>query len=384
MADEEQGWKMITLPSARFKEEDFNDEDIAPKGDLDVDLPKINLGENEDKDDKSSIDDGKSQGKKSKKVVKEVFDEEIEDDEEVSGENEDQDQEDEEDASGKSKISPKAKRIKQLLDEREELRRQLQEKDSLLTEKEKAYKSQDIVIGESKLNEIKEAIKNVKNSLRKAKNEDDQEQEIELSLQLNRLAIDEAAINAYITSKKSEKEEETKTSASKNTTQQTQEIPPIARKWAAKNSWFLEDEDMTLVARNIGARLVRDGYSDKDQDFYDELTKQMKKSFPHKFDKSGDNSVELDQDSSNTNEGTEKKKVGSEKRDSNSPRQIVSSNNGNSRSQNNNNNSSRVRLTASEQDMAQRFGMSLEQYALQKKRTETADSRGYVTIQTGR
>ena len=67
--------------------------------------------------------------------------------------------------------------------------------------------------------------------------------------------------------------------------QQAVEPDPKAEEWAQKNEWFGADEPMTLVAFNIHNKLLEQGFDPDDPMYYDEIDKQMRVEFPHKFEK---------------------------------------------------------------------------------------------------
>ena len=56
-----------------------------------------------------------------------------------------------------------------------------------------------------------------------------------------------------------------------------------AKDWAAKNSWFGNDKIMTNVAFTIHEDLVGMGIDAESDEYYNEINKRMKDSFPHKF-----------------------------------------------------------------------------------------------------
>jgi len=55
-------------------------------------------------------------------------------------------------------------------------------------------------------------------------------------------------------------------------------------KWVDNNSWFGEDEIMTLAAFSIDQKLVQEGFDPKTNDYYNEVDKRLRHEFPHKFD----------------------------------------------------------------------------------------------------
>ena len=74
--------------------------------------------------------------------------------------------------------------------------------------------------------------------------------------------------------------------------QQPQAMPepdPTAQDWAEKNTWFGEDETMTLAAFNIHRKLIEEeGFDPSDSMYYDEIDKRIRAEFPHKFNDGGE------------------------------------------------------------------------------------------------
>ena len=58
---------------------------------------------------------------------------------------------------------------------------------------------------------------------------------------------------------------------------------PKAEDWADKNEWFGKDEPMTLTSFSIHRKLVEKGFDPSSDEYYTEIDKQMKDTFPHKF-----------------------------------------------------------------------------------------------------
>ena len=79
-------------------------------------------------------------------------------------------------------------------------------------------------------------------------------------------------------------------------TQQTYAQPPAQAQppkldekqeaWVEKNSWFGEDEIMTLAAFSIDKSLISEGYDPKSDDYYNEVDKRMREKFPQEFGES--------------------------------------------------------------------------------------------------
>ena len=121
---------------------------------------------------------------------------------------------------------------------------------------------------------------------------------------------------------------------------------PRAEEWAEQNSWFGKDNIMTAAALAIDAELKGEGYDPNDQDFYKEINKRIKSSFPHKFEESEERVQE------NTS----------------SPAQVVS---GSSRSSPKSR--SKVKLSQEDMRLAQKWNIPLETYAAEKLKVTQAD-----------
>jgi hypothetical protein len=69
-------------------------------------------------------------------------------------------------------------------------------------------------------------------------------------------------------------------------TQQQPAAPPDpkAEAWAEKNEWFGTDEPMTLTSFSIHRKLVEEGFDTKSDEYYSEIDKRMRDTFPHKFE----------------------------------------------------------------------------------------------------
>jgi len=112
--------------------------------------------------------------------------------------------------------------------------------------------------------------------------------------------------------------------------QPEQRPDPQAEAWASKNTWFGNDNAMTYTAYDIHQNLVKEGVDPRDDEYYSELDKRIRKEFPHKFSDGG--------------EARPKQKVASVVRNSSSGRRTV-------------------RLTPSQVAIAKKLGVPLEEYA---------------------
>jgi len=129
--------------------------------------------------------------------------------------------------------------------------------------------------------------------------------------------------------------------------QQAQRTPPPpdpkASDWASKNEWFGTDEPMTLTAFSIHKTLVdTEGYDPQSDEYYNEVDRRMRTEFPHKFGNAP-------------------------ARSRNSGPAVASANRGSTRSK-----QQKIKLTKSEVAIADKLGVSYEQYARQKQRLQTS------------
>ena len=119
---------------------------------------------------------------------------------------------------------------------------------------------------------------------------------------------------------------------------------PKAEAWAAKNTWFGQDNAMTYTAFDLHKKLTEEeGYDPKSDEYYSEIDKRIRLEFPHRFDTN----------KSETGETTTKpvQTVASAKRSTNTGRKTV-------------------RLTPSQVAIAKKLGVPLEEYAKQLKITK--------------
>ncbi len=114
---------------------------------------------------------------------------------------------------------------------------------------------------------------------------------------------------------------------------------PKAEDWAAKNSWFGNDQAMTYTAFDIHKKLVEEeGFDPKTDEYYTEVDKRIRLEFPHKFDKIEETTTERAKPAQN---------VASARRSASTGRKKT------------------VKLTPSQVAIAKRLGVPLEEYAKQ-------------------
>ena len=186
------------------------------------------------------------------------------------------------------------KRIKQLKYEYHEERRQKEEAkrtsdeavahaQRLVEENKKLRKTLDD--GESVL--VEQAKGRVDAQLAKAKQEykdafdrGDTEAIVEANEKLSRLSVEAESLRRVTEQKKRSgdtKEEPVETPTTNAQPQQPAQPDPRAQDWAAKNTWFGQDQGLTFAAFGIHRELMEEGYDGATDEYYQELDSRLSK-----------------------------------------------------------------------------------------------------------
>jgi len=189
---------------------------------------------------------------------------------------------------------------------------------------------------------IKSGLIAAQTKLAQARANDDVAAEVEAQKEIARLGYEEARLVeakkvAEETPKAEKKVDEIP--AFNQQQQLQQRVDPKAEAWGAKNKWFGTDTAMTYTAFDIHSKLEAEGYDPQSDEYYAEIDKRIRLEFPHKF-------------ATNTDKVEETTK----------PVQTVASATRSTKS-----GRKTVRLTPSEVAIAKKLGVSLEDYAKQKK-----------------
>jgi hypothetical protein len=134
-------------------------------------------------------------------------------------------------------------------------------------------------------------------------------------------------------------------------TRQTQQEPsrrqpsPAATEWYERNKdWFGKDAVATSGARVIDQQMVADGFQPTDPDYFEELDKRLQREFPHKF-----GAKPAAQRPASNNPTIQNRSAPAP-----APGKV------------------RVTITQADRDMANHLGITVEQYAREKAKTERA------------
>ena len=166
--------------------------------------------------------------------------------------------------------------------------------------------------------------------------------EIEAQKQIARLGYEEARLAEAKQIAEAAPKVEKKTEQMPVFNQQTQpqqQVDPRAEAWGAENKWFGTDTAMTYTAFDIHNKLESEGYDPQSDEYYAEIDKRIRLEFPHKFATNTDKVKETTKPVQQVAAATRSTKTG---------RKTIS-------------------LTPSEVAIAKKLGVSLEDYAKQKK-----------------
>jgi len=179
--------------------------------------------------------------------------------------------------------------------------------------------------------------------LAKAREENNLQAEVAAQAEISRLGYEEARLSDMKVKETTKKEQKPIEQPEEQYIPQRR-IDPKAQEWADKNTWFNKDIVMTEGAKAIHRQLVEEeGYDpiSNAEEYYQEIDRRIALEFPHKFAK-------------NTEETTNKptQTVASATRSSKTGRKVQ-------------------RLTPSEVAIAKKLGVSLDEYAKQKRLMNT-------------
>ena len=190
---------------------------------------------------------------------------------------------------------------------------------------------------------IKAGLIAAQTKLSQARVNDDVAAEVEAQKEIARLGYEESRLaEAKSMAEQSQKAVESKKDEIPNFNQQQptqQNVDPRAESWGAKNKWFGSDTAMTYTAFDIHNKLEAEGYDANSDEYYAEIDKRIRLEFPHKFDTTTDTKAQTTKPVQTVAAATRSTKSG---------RRTIS-------------------LTPSEVAIAKKLGVSLEDYAKQKK-----------------
>jgi len=214
-------------------------------------------------------------------------------------------------------------------------RLQKEQRESLL----KKYSSVEQAGVKDREERIKSGLLAAQTKLAQARANDDVVAEVEAQKEIARLGYEEARLQEAKSLAETvvSKEEEIPVLQQQPVSQPRPD--PKAEAWGAKNRWFGSDTAMTYTAFDIHNKLEAEGYDPQSDEYYAEIDKRIRLEFPHKFGNNSNTTAESTKPVQTVASATRSTKPGRKT----------------------------VRLTPSEVAIAKKLGVSLEDYAKQKK-----------------
>ena len=268
---------------------------------------------------------------------KEVAQEEEIESEEVESEVELQEDTEEEDISDKKpkkkkknyqdRINEVVKRANEAERERNKLHSYNQELVSKIQTMKPDYQKTQQDLIETKKKNLEEGLKLARASHKAAYESGDSDKLLEVSEKIADIKYDMKSLDSEAIKKVTTSNSDVENLTTSATNTSSSQVDPKALRWAQSNPWFGKDVAMTGAAYSIDAQLKTEGFDPSSDEYYAEVDRRVKESFPHKFEEE-------------------------------KPKQVVA---GVRRGTKNTTN--KVRLSESQLAMAQRLGVPPEEYA---------------------
>jgi len=208
-------------------------------------------------------------------------------------------------------------------------------------EASKKYTSLESTSIKDREGNLKSLLDAQKAKLIQAREAGDVNAEVDIQKEISRLGYEEVRLkelSAAAETVPAQKEQEIPSYQPQQT--QIKEPDEKAEAWASNNRWFGTDKAMTYTAFDVHKTLVdEEGYDPKSDEYYAEIDRRMRVEFPHKFGNNSNTKGETTKPTQTVASATRSVKQG---------RKTIS-------------------LTPSEVAIAKKLGVSLEDYAKQKK-----------------
>jgi hypothetical protein len=241
-----------------------------------------------------------------------------------------------------AKLTGKWREAQRQRDEAIEFARLQKQKAESLNKKYSSLETSSMKDRQSKIQSLLDA---QKAKLAQAREAGDVSAEVDIQKEISRLGYEEVRLqelSQIAEEQKAIKDETVIPTYQPRQQEAVREVDPKAESWASNNRWFGSDKAMTYTAFDLHKTLVdEEGYDPKSDEYYAEIDKRMRVEFPHKFDTNNDTNIKGE-----TTKPTQT--VASATRSVKQSRKTIS-------------------LTPSEVAIAKKLGVSLEDYAKQKK-----------------
>lgn len=287
------------------------------------------------------------------------------DDDEESDLDDDQNEDEDED---KPRGRRENHRIRSLVEERNIERAEREKAQKKAKDLAKQYVNLQKTTVESGKSLLKNHIESLKNQMVSAADAEDTKLSVDLQEKLNKAQQDLAALDNWQEPVIEEDEEDT----SKNT-KQNKEPPLATQKWLRKNVWFQNPSSDRDAARQAAAisysnKLISEGYTMEDSELFELVDKRLVKLGLAPKNKNGVKSKASKGENTRSSDNGRKK-----------PKKISQRIQGGSRNPDSNKSQSqrrKVTLTVEQQQIAELYGMTHEEYAREVLKIEDAKKAG--------
>ena len=250
------------------------------------------------------------------------------------------------------------KRIRQLVRQRKEREEQIQELIKQNEELQNNLKVKDNEVDniatrslDANERQLTQNIDLARQAYMEAFEDGDKEKVLKAQEILNNAQADLKTVQNYknnLATKLKQKEEQVAATPQPVQSQQPS-YDPKANEWAERNQWFGQDTVKTAAALALDAELKEQGYDPNDEEFYEEIDRRLQTAF-------GQASNRVQETEEQNNSGTTQ------------PAQVVS---GASRSSPSS--GKKVKLSKEDVRLANKWGIPLEKYAVEKMKATSAD-----------
>jgi hypothetical protein len=151
------------------------------------------------------------------------------------------------------------------------------------------YEQQAVQLNGARLGEAKSRIDTqavaLKQIIRKAREEGDYDTEIEAQERLTEITMEQRAVSDAAYQQQADAQQRARQPVYQQQAQPQQpSYDPKAESWAEQNEWYGRDVAMTHAAQGIHKQMVLvERFDPNSDEYYDELNKRIKDSFPNKF-----------------------------------------------------------------------------------------------------
>ena len=288
----------------------------------------------------------------------------------------------------KPRKSRAKERIQQLSSEKTQLAQELQkmqeEKAALQKQLQQGTKESKATLKEN----LEKSLETTLNSMADAIENGDAKESVRLNEEMTTIKMQLAGLTSELNQIEKQEQEQPKEKPQQQVQQPT-EVPEKALDWIEDHPEFKTDELFYVAAMTVSNQLVQEGFDDQSDDFYDELDERLSPRFPEVFGIDEKNVVDYTEDSENSSEGEDVKAKSSKKKTA-SKRQTEQTVSGASRTPihqkgANTRGKNSVVLDPLAVQKAERWGLSLEQYARRVAHNEeNRRTDGYVPIKLGK